>query len=167
MLNFEQADERAKKFFDRVYVGTSAKDADSSGRKMSWNSSHEDLQPTLCHTALHTSYCAYCGETALPIQAGLTRVGFTREPVARDYDVTGRCCICKDAMDEVANAYERRMLEHRHEEELKDLAKFAPKPDLVVKEQLIRKTVEHQLKELKRGWTADFSSLGVKFGDEK
>lgn len=166
MLNYEQADERAKKFFDRVFVGTSVKGEDSSGRKMSWNSSHEDLQPTLCHIALHTSYCAYCGQTALPIQANLRRSsGFSS--AAKEYDVTGRCCICKDAMDEVANAYEQRMLKHRHKEELKDLAKLAPKPDPSVKEQLIRKAVEHQLKQLKGGWTADFSSLGIKFGDEK
>lgn len=166
MLNYEQADERAKKFFDRVFVGTSVKGADSSGRKMSWNSSHEDLTPTLCHTALHASYCAYCGQTALPIQANLRQSsGFT--PAAKEYDVTGRCCICKDAMDEVANSYERRILEHKHKEELEALAKLAPTPSVVVKERLVHATVAHQLKQLKGGWTADFSSLGVKFGDEK
>lgn len=120
----DYADPRSHQFFSNYYVGSSHGDNGASHR-WDWDSSADGAEPTL---VLPNDKCAYCGNRALPIQAGLRRgrVGYHDD---RDYSVTGYTCCCKGAMDEVEHRAKVRELEDRHSQEMAALAKQAPKPD--------------------------------------
>ena len=63
-----------------------------------WSGSHANLTSTAVFIADSHEYCAYCGEAAKPIQAGLKRTSYTMEP---NYSVTGYTCHCDFAKAEV------------------------------------------------------------------
>ncbi|MFJ3388843.1 hypothetical protein [Lysinibacillus sp. NPDC086135] len=84
------------KFYSRCYIGKGIDGADEYGYTYSWNSSHPELVETKTVKISRYTYCAYCGENANPIQAGLVGDG-------RDYSVTGYTCSCncKGSQNEV------------------------------------------------------------------
>lgn len=135
-----KVDERAEKFFTKMqgsYV---------------WNSAHTDLEPTRTARMQGKFVCCYCGEVAYPIQSGLSRPYYLRFDGDSAYDVTGYCCVCKKAMDEVAVRARIRELEQRHAEEIQELKQEMPVPNIKV-------LVHRKIDELKRLAAKDFVEL--------
>lgn len=127
----EYADQRTHKFFNRVYVGKldGKHGEDEYGYKMSWDSRHEDLEPSLTYGSYN---CVYCGKRPYSIQ-----------PDHLGYEVTGHVCLCKDAQDEIENNKAIAEALENHQQELRVLKSKAPKPSVEVK----RKLIESKLKE--------------------
>lgn len=111
----EHADERAHKFYDRVYVGPNLHGADKHGYKMSWDSDHDDLKEV---NVLSECYCGWCGNRPMPIQSLLWK---------GNYSVTGYTCVCKDAMDAVELQAQIEELEQLHTEQMEELRRKLPK----------------------------------------
>jgi hypothetical protein len=113
--------EQISKYHYKTYVGFK----EDNGYRMSWNSSHPDLEPTETFSLGYTDvYCVYCCGQAYPIQAGLKGVvyGYTK-----NYDVTGYTCICEAAENEKLQRKELKELQERHKkEELELMRKFQP-----------------------------------------
>lgn len=110
----DYADERAAKFFRRVFIGKNpGNKADENGYLMSWDSRHEDLEASKTHGS---NYCAYCGNRPYPIQTS-----------SRGYDVTGHMCICADAINEVEINRSIEKLKNEHISEIHKLKMSKPK----------------------------------------
>lgn len=126
----KHTDERAKKFFDRVFVGKLAgkHGEDENGYKMSWNSRHEELKASKNYRGYH---CAYCGNRPFAIQ-----------PDNCGYEITGYTCICKDAQDEIEIRQAVELLNAVYEKELRQLKSALPEVSVELK----RKLVEKELK---------------------
>lgn len=125
----DYADPRAHRFYSLAFVGSKHGDAGSS-TSMSWNSRHEKLQPTaVVSTGPLYQLCAYCGHRAKPIQ-----------PVDYGFDVSGYCCICKDAMDELEWRLTYTDLLEKQRLERVELESTAPKPSVKV----IQTLMDHQ-----------------------
>lgn len=90
----EHVDERARSFFSYGYTGK------EGGYSHTWNSLAEGIRPTtvIQSDSGMSGVCAYCGRVALPIQG--RRAGYSRMGEDTYYD-KGKCCVCKDAMDEL------------------------------------------------------------------
>jgi hypothetical protein len=138
-------DERAKKFFDRVFVGKleGKHGEDEYGYKMSWDSRHEELKTSKHYRGNH---CAYCGNRPFPIQ-----------PENCGYEVTGYTCICKDAQDEIEIKQAVELLEIEHEKALRQLKSTLPEVSVELKRKLVEK-------ELKSDYYLDkaMKALGIK-----
>ena len=93
MNTLEGIDERAHKFFNICYAG-------SSSRPYIFNNSHEDLAPT-SYLKCKVNICAHCGERSRHIQS----------MIPDSYDTTGYTCVCKGAMDEIDATAEVKALE--------------------------------------------------------
>ena len=128
----EHADPRSHKFYQLGYVGKNngKNGEDEYGRKMSWDSRHEELKPS---TTYGQNYCVYCGKRPMPIQ-----------PYYLDYDVSGYVCVCKDAQDEVELNEQLEKLAEKHREELSELKDKLPEASGDVK----RKIIENELKDM-------------------
>lgn len=146
----EHADPRALKHFDKCFVGTSHGD-NGTGYKTSWNSL-SDAVPTEC-IAFDNGYshiCAYCGLLPYPIQ---THVGS---------EVTGYSCICKEAMDEVEFKVALAEMRLRHQQELLELGKTAPKynPEAIAK--VVMSQARSIVDNVKRGYPDNgLKQLGI------
>lgn len=99
-------------YFERYYVGVRG----INGSRYEWNSSNPDHIPTHSITIGRTKYCPYCGETMFPIQGYLAR-GID------NYDITGYCCICQGARDELEYKNKQEELAQKHKQEMRDLEK--------------------------------------------
>ena len=102
--------EEVESYFERHYVGVRG----INGSEFGWNSSNPDLVPTRSITIGSTKYCAYCGETMFPIQGCLAQG-------MNNYAVTGYCCICQGARDELEYKAKEEELIRKHEQEKKEL----------------------------------------------
>lgn len=121
----EHAVESTYKFFSRVYVGKQEGQLgeDQHGYKMSWDSRHEDLEPSKTYGS---RYCTYCGKRPMPIQ-----------PDRMGYEVIGYMCLCADAQKEIEVNKEIAEAEQKHYEELQALKRNFPKPSDDVKRKII------------------------------
>ena len=114
----DHCDDRARKFFYQGLVGKSHGE-DGTSYRTSFSNDHEDLQPTkVYHSHRSRPSCVYCGKAAYSIQGNIPDC----------YEVTGHCCVCKDAMDEIEHRAKVEDLKWRHQVELEELAKQAPQP---------------------------------------
>jgi hypothetical protein len=107
---------KKSKYHSKNYVGTSSGDptVNEFGYKYMWNSSHEDLEPSMTFEVGCYNYCVYCREKAYPIQAGLKKGG-------RDYTTTGHTCICDSAETEKQYKKEEVELLEKHRNEYEEL----------------------------------------------
>lgn len=158
--NEEHVDERAYPFFHRVYGrdGYVCEYSPTSGAK-----------PTkvLSFEGFYHKYCAYCGRKALPIQGEYEK---GRGFFTGYYDI-GHCCVCKGAMDEVEHNQKLIELKKRHEEELINLEKCAPKINKEVIYNLVEKSFKERHEQLRKDLqdfekyqhmsTSALSSVGV------
>ncbi|QEM41000.1 hypothetical protein TQVEPAJM_CDS0073 [Pseudomonas phage VB_PaN_phPA-Intesti] len=125
-------DERAERFFSRVFVGKSVRGADKYGYTYSWNSRHADLQPTSTLQQRGAHSCSFCGRAALPIQnSGDRFAGY-------DYSVTGYTCICSGAMDELDWIVQAQRMKKRHQEEVEEMLLQRPVPPKDVRQELTK-----------------------------
>lgn len=115
----DRADERGFKLLRRTFIGKSQDEADEHGYKMSWDSRNTSIGPTTTHVISYSHICVYCGEIALPLQQN--RDSFT---------VTGYTCVCSGSRDEQEYNDKLKLLLEKHEDELHELKKTAPKFDL-------------------------------------
>jgi hypothetical protein len=97
-----------------------------------------------------TPYCIYCAEKGRPIQAGLH--GFHQ----KDYDVTGRCCICDKALDEVDIKDQLESLRRRQAAELGEIHERLPVANLQKLAEIKSQTL---LKRVKLGWISTVKDL--------
>lgn len=117
LQNLDDIPQDAKKFFNYTYVGpTAAKN--SHGHVYHFNTTHADLLPTATFK-MGGYFCAYCGESAYPIQANLR--------VHDDYDTTGYTCVCEDALADADHQRAVKELKKKHHEEMYQLNCNAPK----------------------------------------
>lgn len=117
----DYAHESCKRFFSRGYVGTGHGD-NGSAHKIYFDTSHPELKPT--RTIVIEGgrpHCVYCGEIALPIQAGRRHGG--------DFEVTGLCCVCKDAVAELELMDKVNELRSQFNLAERELIKQFPQPD--------------------------------------
>lgn len=80
LSKFDYADPRAKKFVRYFHDG-----------EPYFENDHKDLIPTKTIAIGHYDYCVYCSNQALSIQSN----------IPFSYEITGKTCICKGAMDEI------------------------------------------------------------------
>lgn len=99
--------EEVRHYFQRIYVGVSG----IGGYEYMWNSTNKDLVPTQHIEIDRDDYCPYCGEIMYPIQ------GFLAQGI-ENYTVTGSCCLCQGARDELEYKQKENELKKKHEEEL-------------------------------------------------
>jgi hypothetical protein len=104
----KHCNKRAKKFFK---WGSRYNGKNESGYR--YSTTHEELEPTRTASIDGKEYCIYCGNPAYSIQANINRFN--------NYDVTGHCCICKNAMDEIDYRKEKEELQTKHYEEKEEL----------------------------------------------
>lgn len=92
-------------YFHRCYVGVRG----INGSAYSFNTTNKDLIPTH-HVVIDSRfYCPYCGEEMFPIQDSVTLA------------ITGHCCICQGARDEIEYENKKKELEKKYEEESRSL----------------------------------------------
>ncbi|WP_415912371.1 hypothetical protein [Neptuniibacter sp. QD37_11] len=118
----EYCDPRAEEFFTRGFVGERHGENGTSYR-ISWDTTHEGLQPTLVLKAGNRRICAYCGNPALSIQSR-----------SEGYPTIGHTCCCKGSRDELEHKEKLEALQARHEEEMTALMNEAPRPSKSVVE---------------------------------
>lgn len=116
--NEEHVDERAYKFFSYQYG--------RDGHQHGWNSLAVGLSPTSIISAGNLIVCAYCGRRALPIQQRITSQGWSPE---EDYANKGYCCVCKDAMDEVAVMEQMSKIQDQMYRAIQECKNTLPAPD--------------------------------------
>ena len=97
-------------YFKNGYVGVRG----INGLTYHWVSDNPDLVPTHSINIDGTRYCAYCGEEMFPIQ------GYLAQGID-NYTVTGYCCICQGARDELEYKVKQEELTQKHEQEIKNL----------------------------------------------
>ena len=93
--------------FEHYYVGVRGID----GCVWEWNSSRKGIEPTSEVQIEGSHYCPYCGETMFSIQGCLAKG-------IKNYDVTGYCCLCQGARNELAYKHKVKALKQKHEDEL-------------------------------------------------
>lgn len=145
----EYTDDRARRLFERVYVGT--RHGDATGHSWSWDSMNGSLKPTLTHVVEGSrAFCAYCGNRAYPIQE---RIG---------YQVTGFTCVCKGAMDEIEWMAVRQQMLDRHHDELVEMESAAPKADPQVLVRVVEFQAKALIKDIERGFgSSRLKGLGI------
>jgi hypothetical protein len=109
-----------------------------------WNSSKDGLMSTKTVMIDGTNTCVYCGHRALPIQNNLLHNKFLSTD---DYKITGYCCVCSKACDEVIVENKIAALEEAHQKAVKDLKKMLPSPDMDVlitrRHEALQRKVKH------------------------
>lgn len=136
MAYHDHCDERAKKFYERGFVGSSHGD-DGTSHSTSWSSRNKELKPTKCLSTNRITICAYCGNQALPIQHNI-ELDIRRS----NYDITGYTCCCTSAMDEIEYQVKLEELFDRHNQEVDELEKLTPKISEEVQVKLLAKLHE-------------------------
>lgn len=91
-----------EKYFSYNYVGVRG----INGYVFNFNTTNKDLKPTHHILIDGVYYCPYCGELMYPIQDENTLA------------ITGHCCICQGARDEIEYEEKKRKLDKKYEEEL-------------------------------------------------
>ena len=108
--------EEIKHYFQRYYVGCRGID----GYQYMWNSTNKELMPTQHIEIDNDEYCPYCGETMFPIQSFLAK-GID------NYTVTGTCCICQGARDELEYTQKQSERQRKHKQEQYELEQIYAK----------------------------------------
>lgn len=141
LQNLDAVDKRAHKLFNWCYVGPKSA-GNNHGHIYSFDNDNEHAKPTHTFT-MGGHYCSYCGERAYPIQANIKTTGC--------YDTTGHMCVCKKAMDELANHEAVVALKRKHSEELYELQKARPEPDPAMKHKRLMQLVKEAEKQAEAG----------------
>lgn len=131
--------ERSEDFFNRSFVGSSHGD-DGTAYRVSWDSMHHDLRPTMVLSTGRGYICGHCGNAALPIQ--------TKE--LENWPTIGHTCCCQGAFDERDYQDQLEELLARHKEELYDMRKKAPVPSEAAVKKMVKLHAEKIEKEATR-----------------
>uniref|UniRef100_A0AAU6W4M0 Uncharacterized protein n=1 Tax=Pseudomonas phage Cygsa01 TaxID=3138529 RepID=A0AAU6W4M0_9VIRU len=157
----DYADDRARQFFDRGFVGQSHGDEGQNGWRYSWNATADGLHATAVHTCDRLRpVCAYCGEHALPVQKELP---YSDRHSSRYIDKGYTCC-CSGAMDERDYVALRETMLQRHAQELEELESAAPVPPLHIAQAYGRKAAEKALGEISTWGCRDLNEINMKMG---
>ena len=140
--------EEVAHYFRKHYVGVRGIDKCT----YDWESTDENLVPTHSMVIDTTRYCAYCGEKMFPIQHAIKN---------GNYDVTGWCCICQGARDEIEYEVKREKLAQKHAQEMREFDKSYQDKLKFCTEKLI----DIQLKRIKENYEDrgyNYSHINVK-----
>lgn len=130
------------KYHRLVYMGKKSEEANSHGYGYSWDSTHEELEPSAVIKINNTHFCCYCREKALPIQSLIRRYD--------DYKVTGHTCICEAAEAEKAYKVDKEELRSKHYREVEALKNSYMDALTIDNVALIKLKQENELKSAER-----------------
>lgn len=119
----DYVDPRAHKFFRYrySYVGKGNSGADENGCDHFFNTG-DKITPTKTVRINNLEVCAYCARRAKPLQKYLH---------IEDYETTGYCCVCSDAMDEMDFQAQLKELEAAYNRAKADVYKRMPKTNML------------------------------------
>lgn len=136
----DYCDERAEKYFERGFVGSSSGE-NGTPYKYHWNSTSGAKETKMVVFGYQEHICAYCGNKGFPLQPRF-KGSFSRDS---DSTVTGYACVCKDAMDEVEIKEKLQILKAKHHAEEALLANRLPQ----VSKKVLKDVVNLKAKNLK------------------